>query len=75
MRCRKQTRQVLVEMMVRVDHSGHQHMAVKIDDSIRRIRQFCSRTDGLNDAIADEQAAIGDFSPLVIHTRNHFSVS
>ena len=56
-------------MVVRVDQAGNDDMVAQVDDFVRRLRQVGGRPDLLDDAVAAEQAAVGNFRPGVVHDR------
>jgi hypothetical protein len=51
-------------VVVRVDQAGDQHVAAQINHPVGAGRQLSSSADGLDNAVAGEQRAVGDFPGL-----------
>ena len=71
----QRTRQRLVEMVVGVDQAGQHDLSGRVEHGVGRLRQRVGRPDGLDDAVAREQAAPCDLARPIVHRHQDRRVS
>ena len=69
LRSRDRSGQRLVEVVVSVDETRQDKVSGKINNLVCRIGQVDGGANLLDEAVLDEHAAVGDFSPRIIHRR------
>jgi hypothetical protein len=68
--------QVLVHMVMRVHHTGHDNVAGEVQDFVRSIyrRQFGGSPNGFDDVVAQEDCAVLDLAALVVEGRKKIDI-